>query len=103
MLKNQVFDFVFSRKDSAFPSHSLLVFDIQGDHVRRSRDRLSRSEGGRNAGRAGGGLHNDRGRARPRHESPDPELARLRFLVLPKTFQQLGYCVLVGNVPTPIM
>ena len=30
MLENRVFDFVFSRKDPAFPTHSLLVFDIQG-------------------------------------------------------------------------
>ena len=30
MLENRVYDFVFSRKDPAFPTHSLLVFDIQG-------------------------------------------------------------------------
>src|SRR5262249_47964011 len=34
--------------------------------------------------------------------SPRPE-ARLGFLVLLKTFQRLGYFVLVGDVPKPIV
>ena len=41
---------------------------------------------------------------RPRHRAPRPVAeARLGFLVLLKTFQRLGYFVLVGEVPKPIV